>query len=165
MTITELNARDQSEFVRSFGWVFEGSPWVAASAWDWRPFGSLDDLHAAMTKVVEAATDAEQLALLCAHPDLGTRAPLSDASQGEQRGAGLDRLTAAEFVRLRQLNTEYRTKFGFPFLFAVKRGTTRDVLAAIEERRNSSAGDEFAEALRQVYKIARSRLEDMGVDA
>ena len=50
---------------------------------------------------VAAATGREQLALLRAHPDLGTRASMSDASVGEQAGAGLDRLTPDDLDRLR----------------------------------------------------------------
>ncbi len=163
MTIAELNALDRTEFVRALGWIFEGSPWVAERAWDRRPFRSLDDLHAAMTNVVEAATEAERLTLFRAHPDLGTRARIGDASTGEQQGAGLDRLDASEFARLQRLNADYRTKFGFPFLFAVKGGTKDDVLAALDARSRSSRDDELAEALRQVYRIARFRLEELGL--
>jgi len=160
MTIAELNAFDRTEFVEALGWIFENSPWVAERAWERRPFQSLDELHAVMTHLVSEATEAQQLALLRAHPDLGTRARVSDASTGEQRGAGLDRLTPDEFDRLQQLNTEYRSRFGFPFLFAVKGSTKHDVLTALDERGRRTRDEEFAEALRQVYKIARFRLEE-----
>jgi len=161
MTVAELSTSDRVEFVRTLGWVFEDAPWVAERAWDRRPFRSLDDLHAAMADVVAQATETEQLALLRAHPDLGTRARISDASTGEQRGAGLDRLTPDEFVRLQRLNTDYRTRFGFPFLFAVRGATKDDVLAALEARGSRTRDEEFAEALQQVYKIARFRLEEL----
>lgn len=161
MTIAELNAADRRTFVDAVGWVFEHSPWVAERAWDQRPFGSLDQLHAAMADVVAHAGEAEQLALLRAHPDLGTRARVSDASAGEQRGAGLDRLTPDEFARLQRLNDAYRARFGFPFLLAVKGSTKDDVLAALGARVGRVPAEEFAEALRQVYKIARLRLEEI----
>ncbi|HEY3159957.1 MAG TPA: 2-oxo-4-hydroxy-4-carboxy-5-ureidoimidazoline decarboxylase [Vicinamibacterales bacterium] len=161
MTVAELSTSDRAEFVRTLGRVFEDSPWVAERAWDRRPFRSLDDLHAAMADVVAHATETEQLALLRAHPDLGTRARISDASTGEQRGAGLDRLTPDEFVRLQRLNTDYRTRFGFPFLLAVRGATKDDVLAALEARGSRTRDEELAEALQQVYKIARFRLEEL----
>lgn len=85
---------------------------------------------------------------------------MSDASIGEQAGAGLDRLTAEEFDRLHRLNTDYRATFGFPFLFAVKGSTKHQILDALEQRLPRAAEDEFAEALRQVARIARFRLED-----
>ena len=111
---------DRAAFVNAFGWIFEHSPWVAERAFDARPFASLDALHAALTDQVERATFTERLALLQAHPDLGARARLSQASAKEQAGAGLDSLTPAEFEQLHRLNAAYRTRFGFPFLLAVK---------------------------------------------
>ena len=134
---------------------------------------TLDALHAAMTAVVASGSRAEQLALLRAHPDLGTRARMSDASRGEQTGAGLDALSADEFDRLQALNSAYREKFGFPFLYAVrglqhhraedaKAGSTAaQILTALEDRLPRSRDEERAQALQQVSRIARFRLEEM----
>ncbi len=106
-----------------------------------------------------SASVGEQLALLRAHPDLGTRARMTEASTGEQAAAGLDSLTAEEFDRLHRLNAAYRLKFGFPFLFAVKGSTKAVILEALERRLAARDEDELAEALRQVFRIARFRLE------
>jgi 2-oxo-4-hydroxy-4-carboxy-5-ureidoimidazoline decarboxylase len=161
MTIAELNPLHQAAFVETVGWTFEHSPWVAERAWAARPFASLDALHEAMIEQVERASFGERLALLQAHPDLGTRASLSVASSEEQAGAGLDSLTPSEFERLHRLNAAYRKRFGFPFLLAVKGSTKFDVLRALQARMDCSPEDEFREALRQVYRIARFRLEDI----
>jgi OHCU decarboxylase len=161
MTIAELNALDQARFVAALGWIFEDSAWVAERAWATRPFANLDALLAAMTEQVEHATFAESLALLQAHPDLGSRARLSEASTAEQAGAGLDSLTPVEFEQLHRLNAAYRNRFRFPFLLAVKGSTKRDILRALQARMEGSPEDEFREALRQVYRIARFRLEGL----
>ena len=161
MTLADLNASDRTTFVGSIGWIFEDSPWVAERAWPLRPFATVDALHAAMVTIVEAASAEERLALLRAHPDLGTRARMSDASVGEQRGAGLDRLTREEFAHLQEMNAGYRSRFGFPFLYAVKGSTKDDVLAALDRRRVAPLDQEQAEAMRQVFRIARFRLDDM----
>ncbi len=161
MTLAELNEYDGGRFIAALGDIFEGSPWVAIRAWEKRPFGSVDDLHAAMTSAVDTASHAERLELLRAHPDLGTRARMSDASTGEQAGAGLDRLTQAAFERLQRLNAAYREKFGYPFLCAVKGSTPEQIIAALEQRLSRRPDEEFAEALRQVYRIARFRLDAM----
>lgn len=160
MTIDDLNACDRGEFVRALGWIVEASPWVAERAAAHRPFDSLTHLHAAMSREVTRATRDEQLALLGAHPDLGTRARMSDASAAEQAGAGLDRLAPGELEKLTHLTAAYREKFGFPFLFAVKGTTARQILEAIEHRLASDPADELAEALRQVSRIAWFRLEE-----
>jgi 2-oxo-4-hydroxy-4-carboxy-5-ureidoimidazoline decarboxylase len=161
MTLTELNASDRDQFVAALGWIFEDSPWVAARAWERRPFASVEELHTAMSAAVAAARPAEQMALLRAHPDLGTRARMSDMSMGEQAGAGLDSLTPAEFDRLQELNAAYRATFDFPFLFAVRGKTKHHVLDALADRLSAAPGDELAEALRQVSRIAWFRLHDI----
>ena len=88
MKIEDLNGRTRERFVEALGWIFEGAPWVAERAWAHGPFASLDGLHAAMVAEVEHASREEKLALLRAHPDLGVRALMSDASMKEQSGAG-----------------------------------------------------------------------------
>jgi len=160
MTTADLNSLEQVDFVAAIGWVFEHSPWVAERAWDARPFANVEDLHRAMVAQVEQALPDEQLGLLREHPDLGTRARVSEASSAEQAGAGLDQLTQAEFERLRALNETYRDKFGFPFLFAVKGSTKHEILNALERRVRSPREEEYRVALDQVYRIARFRLED-----
>jgi len=161
MTIDDLNLYDHDRFVEMAGWVFEHSPWVAERAWEQRPFASVEDLHSKMVAQVDAARPDEQLALLRAHPDLGTRARISSASTEEQAGAGLDQLTLEEFDLLSGLNSAYRDKFGFPFLFAVKGSTKYDILSALERRLEAGPEQEFREALVQVYRIAGFRLHDI----
>jgi 2-oxo-4-hydroxy-4-carboxy-5-ureidoimidazoline decarboxylase len=59
------------------------------------------------------------------------------------------------------LNAAYRDKFGFPFLYAVKGADKFAILEALSRRLSSNRVDEFQEALRQVYRIARFRLESI----
>jgi 2-oxo-4-hydroxy-4-carboxy-5-ureidoimidazoline decarboxylase len=161
MTLDDLNACDDDRFVAAVGWVFEHSPWVAEQVAHERPFASIERLHAAMTGAVANSDRERQLSLLRAHPDLGTRARMSDASTGEQAGVGIHSLTRDELDRLRDLNALYRETFGFPFLYAVKGSTAHDILAALERRVTATTTDEFDEALRQVYRIAEFRLQEL----
>jgi 2-oxo-4-hydroxy-4-carboxy-5-ureidoimidazoline decarboxylase len=161
MTIGELNGKDREAFVDAIGWVFEASSWVAERAWPQRPFDTVESLQRALVANVASATREEQLALIKAHPDLGTRAAMSQVSIAEQQGAGLDRLTPAELTTLTGLNAEYRAKFGFPFIYGVKGSTKQDILSALESRLPATHEAEFSEALRQVYRIAQFRLEQI----
>src|ERR1700679_1260087 len=104
LSIEEVNQFAQEKFIETMGWVFEHSPWVAERAWQHRPFASGTDLSEHMNTEVTAASTEEQLALLRAHPDLGTRAKISSSSAAEQAGAGLDQLTTSEYDRLLSLN-------------------------------------------------------------
>ena len=88
---------------------------------------------------------------------------MSDASVGEQAGAGLDRLSPRDFERLHALNSAYRNTFAFPFLYAVKGSTSQQILDALEQRLRRNVDEEFAEALRQVGRIARFRLDTVVV--
>lgn len=160
MTLDELNAKDRRDFAGAIGGAFEESPWVAERAWEKRPFATRDDLVDAMVSVVAAATLEEQLSLLRAHPDLGA-VRMSPSSQREQIRAGLDALTGEQVERLRALNAAYREKFGFPFLYAVKGSTIHEILDEIARRLASTPDAEHQEALRQVYRIARFRLEEI----
>ena len=98
--------------------------------------------------------------MIRAHPDLATKARLTDDSSREQSQAGLGTLSADEFERFTHLNELYKSKFDFPFIFAVKGATKQQILASFVERVNNSAPDEFAMALEQVCRIFRFSIED-----
>ena len=161
MTLQQINALTREDFVKALAWVFEDSPWVAEAAWNLRPFNSRGELHSAMRQQVEDAATERQLALLRAHPDLGNRVRMSQASTREQAGAGLNQLTPEEHDSLLALNREYRERFGFPFLFAIKGGGNRDIIEALRRRIGATPESELREALEQVYRIAWFRLEEL----
>jgi 2-oxo-4-hydroxy-4-carboxy-5-ureidoimidazoline decarboxylase len=163
MTLDELNTQELAAFRDTLGGIFEHSPWVAEEAWPLRPFASAEALHAAMCKAVIDAGEAAQLALLRAHPQLAGKAALrgelTAASNQEQQGAGLDQCSADEYARLHELNAQYEQRFGFPFILAVRGHTRSSILANMAARVDNPRDDEFAEALHQVERIARLRLE------
>jgi 2-oxo-4-hydroxy-4-carboxy-5-ureidoimidazoline decarboxylase len=151
-------------FVSTLGGIFEHSPWVAEAVVGARPFGTIENLHRAMVAAVLAAPAERQLALLQAHPELAGKLArsggLSSASAGEQASLGLDRLDAAEIARFDQANARYRTRFGFPFIIAVKaQRDRRAILDALESRSINDLATEIEAALAEVAKIARFRLE------
>jgi 2-oxo-4-hydroxy-4-carboxy-5-ureidoimidazoline decarboxylase len=160
-------AATEEAFVARYGAVFERSPWVARAAWPRAPFASLDELHEVMVAAVRAAPEADQLALIRAHPELAGReavaGELTDASTREQASAGLDRLTSSELESWRELNREYRERFGFPLVVCVREHTKASILAWAQERLTNEPEEEVAIALEEIAKIARLRLEDLGL--
>ena len=164
MTLDEANALSRTEFVARFGSVYEHSPWVAERAWDAWPFTSVDALAAAMAAAVKAASPDEKMKLLCAHPELASKASLAgevaDASRQEQDSAGLRQCSPEELETLRWMNAAYRQNFGFPFIVAVRGLDRAAILARLQHRLTTKdRAVEFAEALRQVNRIAALRLE------
>ncbi len=164
-SLAALNAADRATFVAAVGFAFEDSPWIAAAAWERRPFASLDALHAALVGVVEDAPEERRIALIAAHPDLAGRLAgerlLTAASHGEQAAAGLDRLGAAESARFDAANAAYRARFGFPFVVCAREHDAASILAALEQRARNDRATEVATALGEIAKIARLRLEDV----
>lgn len=160
--IEDLNALSREDFVARLGGIYEHSPWVAQRAFASRPFASLDALHAAMQAAVRCAGAEEQMALIRAHPELLGRleaAQLTESSRREQAGAGLDRCTPEEKARMQALNAEYRAKFGFPFIVAVKGLDWAGIIERMQARLPNTREQEVAAALEQVGRIARFRLE------
>lgn len=142
--------------------LFDHSPWVEERA---DAAASSGDRYADLMAVVQAAGADEQLALIRAHPELAGKAAieraLTDASDAEQRSAGLDRLTPAEFDRFHALNAAYRDRFGFPFVICVRRTDKPGILAAMTARLDNDRDEEIATAISEIGEIVRLRLQDM----
>src|SRR5688500_12214150 len=121
-----------------------------------------------MRQVVLQASEAERTALIRGHPELAGKAAiareLTADSTREQQGAGLDRLTRGEYERFHVLNAAYRSRFGFPFIMAVK-GLHKDaILDAFAARLENDRDVEFSTALAQIGRIAGFRLADAVTD-
>ncbi|WP_028534123.1 2-oxo-4-hydroxy-4-carboxy-5-ureidoimidazoline decarboxylase [Paludibacterium yongneupense] len=163
-TLAELSVMPRDGFVAVLDGVFEHSPWVAAAAWAWRPFADSAALSHALEQAMYGAGRAQQLQLLCAHPELAgkaaVRGELTAESNREQHGAGLDQCSPDEFADLQQLNAAYRERFGFPFVIAVRGLSRQDIIASLRARLDDAPDVALATALAEVARIARWRLLD-----
>lgn len=165
LSIDEINALDVAGFTARLGHVCEHAPWVARRAAERRPFASCDELHRGLVDAIDQASDAEQLDILRNHPELAGKAAIAGEltadSKKEQSGAGLDRLTPAEYERFHALNRAYTAKFGFPFILAVKGRTKDEILAAFQARVAHDRATELRTALDQVGRIIGFRVADL----
>jgi OHCU decarboxylase len=163
-TLAELNAADKARFVEVCGPLFEHSPWIAERTYARRPFADLASLHATLVATVNAASVDEQLGLIRAHPDLVGRAALACTltaeSTREQSSAGLGSLTADEIATFSRYNSEYRERFGFPFVICARENKKDAILAAFPVRLQNTPEAEIATALAEIAKIAWLRLAD-----
>ncbi|NIA52166.1 2-oxo-4-hydroxy-4-carboxy-5-ureidoimidazoline decarboxylase [Massilia sp. TW-1] len=169
LTLETLNAADEAGFTALLDGVYEHSPWIAGRAWAKRPFSTLARLKRGLVEAVRAASRDEQLGLIRAHPELAGKAmvakSLTAESTNEQNKAGLTNCTPEEFATIQQLNADYNAKFGFPFILAVRgpRGLglpKAEIIATFARRLANGPDFEFAEALRNIHRIAEIRLDD-----
>jgi OHCU decarboxylase len=166
-TIDEVNAWDRELFVARLGFLFEGSPWIAAQTWSERPFADRADLHRKLCATMESSSPDRQLALIRAHPDLVGRAALAGTltreSTGEQRAAGLDpdALSQEEIATFTDLNTAYKQAFDFPFVTCARENKKGSILAGFRTRLGNSRDAEIATALGEIEKICHYRLADV----
>src|SRR5882672_2115766 len=141
LLLSDLNACSRDEFVAALGNVFEYSPWIAEQATLARPFDGVQQLFDAMKAVVDQTAPELRLALIRGHPDLANKtqraAGLTAESSAEQSGAGLDRLSDAEFEAFERVNSAYRTKFGFPSLSFSRRFLTTSSAACFWQTTSS----------------------------
>ncbi|MDV7142687.1 allantoinase PuuE [Tropicimonas sp. TH_r6] len=158
----------REDFVDRFGDIFEHSPWIAERAHGLElgpAHDSATGVHSALARVFRSASETERLGVLRAHPDLAGKlaqaARLTEDSTSEQASAGLDALTDAERTTFTELNTAYTERFGFPFIIAVRDHDKAGILAAFRRRLENYRRAEFAEACRQVERIAELRLKAM----
>ena len=159
--IAQLNQMSQAEFTEALGEIWEETPAIAQKAWHHQPFADTEAIYQTMVDIVHNMSDREQLALIKAHPDLGSKAKMAEASAQEQAGVGLDRLSESEYQRFQTLNQAYKDKFNFSFIVAVKYHTKESILEAFESRLKNSQQQEKQQALTEISKIARLRLESL----
>ena len=163
LDLAAVNTMGHDAFVAALGPVFEHSAWVAEGAWAARPFASIEALHAAMLDVVQRAPGATQLAFLCAHPELAGHeaqaSTLTDDSQREQASAGLNAMSRGELAEMQRLNGAYRQRHGFPFIIAARHHSKAQIFAELRRRLVEPTDAERDEAMAQIARITRLRVD------
>ena len=160
---------DCKTFVERYGGIYEHSPWVAELCCEKAASVTAPlELAGIFAHCVDGADGDLKLALIRAHPDLAGKAAiggsLTAASGTEQASAGLDQCSPAEYEQFQTFNRQYRDRFGFPFVMAVRGSKRQEILAAFAERLNNDYEAEFATAIREIHKIARLRLMAMSAE-
>lgn len=169
VTLDQINTLPMPQAAALLDGLYEHSPWIVEQALQQRPFPSLAALKQACIRVLASAGADAEVALIRAHPELAGKAmvarTLTAESSNEQSSAGLTHCTPQEFARIQQLNADYKARFGWPFILAVRgpRGTgltRQQIMATFERRLHSTAEAERAECIRQIHRIAEIRLND-----
>ena len=169
LTLQQLNDAPHDQALAMVDGLYEHSPWIAKQALASRPFRSLAHFKHGMAQVLRAAGRERQLALVRAHPELAGKAmrdnTLTAESTNEQNTAGLSQCTREELARIAELNAEYASRFGHPFILAVRgpRGgglSKQEILSTFARRLHNHPEVELQECLRNIHRIAELRLND-----
>ena len=162
--LNKINKLSQTEFTEVFGNIFENASWIAEKLYKEKPFVGFRDLSKKMLNIFNSTNNEKKLKILNSHPDLADKTKINSLTQEsnqEQSNAGLDRCTEEEFNEFKNLNIEYKKKFGFPFILAVKKKNKIEILDNFRKRILSDKKIEFNNAIEQVKKIAILRLEEV----
>ena len=160
-SIEKVNQLSENDFISTFGNVFEKTNWIANKAFNSKPYKNFDEFVSIIIKIYENSSKEDCLKIFNAHPELAVEKKLTEDSHKEQRGANLNRCNNEEFSEFKNLNIEYRNKFGFPFIIAVKGKSKNEILNNFRRRIKNEINLEFNEAKEQVKKIATFRLNEI----
>ena len=159
--LDKINNLSKSNFILKFGNVFEKTDWIAEKTYESKPFASLNELFIKMMEIFEKSKKEDHLKILNAHPDLAVEKKLTKDSEKEQNNANLNECSDQEFKEFMKLNIDYKKKFSFPFIIAVKGKKKQEILDIFRKRITKNIDLEFKDSKEQVKKIASIRLEQI----
>ena len=159
--VKNINLLTKKEFLSFFGNIFEKSDWIANEVFNFKPFKDSNDLIMKMMNIYENSKDEMIIKIFNLHPQLAIEKTLTSFSSKEQTGAKLNDCSKEELKEFERLNADYKKKFGFPFIIAVKGKNKSEILNNFRHRIKNNSKIEFDEAKIQVKKIASARLEEI----
>ena len=161
--IDKLNLMQDDEWITLLGKLYEHSPWVVEEAIMSRPFSDKKALQARLESIIFGAEEEMQSQLITAHPDLAAKmdelATLTVFSQSEQTRAGFSALPRDTFNTLREALSNYRERFGHPFILCVSDHSASETLPILQQRLQASPRSERLACLAQIARIGWHRLD------
>jgi len=130
--------------------AFERAPLLAERVGE----GDVETVIARARAILAGMTEAEQIAVLNAHPPIGATTGLSARSAAEQ-GAAADPETLRALERL---NAEYERTFGFRFVVFVHGRSRAEIVPVLRSRSRRTRREELATGLEEFLAIERDRL-------
>ena len=160
-SVDKVNKLSKSDFISIFGNVFEKTTWIAEKVFTFKPFENFAELTERFLNIFENEKKENHLKILNFHPELAVEKIMTIDSKKEQNNAELNQCTKEELEEFVKLNKDYKKKFNFPFIIAVSGKNKSEILDNFRKRIKNDKNTEFKEAIRQVKKIASSRLKQI----
>ncbi len=141
--------------------LFEGSTPLVERLRVEGPFDTNEEMLARARAILGELSEAEQIAVINAHPRIGERPERVRAQSSlayREQGYERDDTPSDVFRELARLNAEYERKFGFRFVVFVNRRSKAALVPVLEARLRRSREQELATALADIVAIAEDRL-------
>ncbi len=123
------------------------------------PFANGPALLQRAGEILDELSEAQQIAVINAHPRIGERADKISAASLKEQGYDRDTTPPEVVLRLARLNDEYEQKFGFRFVVFVNRRTKEAIVPVLEARLRGARDEERRTALQEILAIAEDRLK------
>ena len=123
------------------------------------PFPNARVMLARAREILGELSEAEQIAVINAHPRIGERPEKVSALSFKEQGYDRDTTPPEVLLRLATLNEEYEQKFGFRFVVFVNRRSKEAIVPILEARLRGARDEERRTALREIVAIAEDRLQ------
>jgi OHCU decarboxylase len=165
----DLANDSQQAFMKAFGNLYEHSSWVAEKAYigvkQSNSYNDLEHFHVLLCETMLASKSDLHDALICSHPVLAGKKvqtnELTHFSTSEQQSAGLNNCSDDEISLFQKLNSQYKDKFSFPFIMAIKEKNKSEIKAGFSDRQGNSIEQERQNALAEINKIAWLRIKEI----
>ena len=125
------------------------------------PFRSAEQLLERAEAVLAGMPEAEQIAVIDAHPRIGESPGKVSVDSFHEQGYDRDTTPPEVYLRLARLNEEYEQKFGFRFVVFVNGRPKEAIVPVLEARLRGTRDEERRTALGEILAIARDRLRRM----
>jgi len=125
------------------------------------PFISGQAMVARARQILRELNEAEQIAVINAHPRIGENAErvrAQSAASFKEQGYERDDTPPDVLARLAHLNEAYEQAFGFRFVVFVHGRPKADLIPVLEARLKRSRAEELETALADIVAIAEDRL-------
>lgn len=165
MSLEAFNTADREAAIDSLRSCADITRWCHEIA-DGRPYGSVDEIVAAVMSAAAPFTPEEVEQALAHHPRIGERAGGDGASatMSRREQGGVDPADASLANALDEGNRAYERRFGRVFLIRAAGRSGREILDALTERLGHTAVEEDRIVERQLREIAALRLKGL-IDA
>ena len=158
--VDELNQLEQPAFAEALRVLFEAAEPLTPALYAARPYSSYAALIECADRLASAMPEADQIAIVNAHPRIGESVARMSAISAREQGASAAQTEsdAPVTTELAALNGAYEQRFGFRFVVFVNGRPRSEIVEVLGERLRNPCAAELRTALGELFLIARDRL-------